>query len=525
MALGVCVVQAKQRLQLRLALNKPGLAFLWDHRVQAAPIMPGAAYFEMASAAARALLKTAEQSVALTAAAIAAPLRLPTAHAAAAAVVTGEVVLTSGEVSIRSASAGDGGKPASQRAAAEMLHLRGSLVQLATAATTPLHSSAAAAAGRVLSADAVRAACQEPRDTVAVYQGLAAAGLQYGPAFRQLRCIQQGGKAAAAAMNTREGGDACGRKDADVSGFLLHPALLDSCLQLGALVPEAAPAGGAMSPAADGAFVPASLAVYMIQSAVTEGCQPRAVVRRSPEALRKAAGATYRDHTLISNTGMVLAMLDGLEAKQLGGSSSAMSASAAAAQKLKAELLYKVTWQASTEAAAIVPVVAAGAGAIALSLTRRERGSSLLAAASGSLSLLQGVLQEQAGALQLVTKADGMSGSLLAGKAGAGVTGNPLWGMLRSFAQEAPAVSHGGARTDPLAPATERGVASLSVANDGPAVKSGDGYGSLMQGGAALHALLLPSRLQQAVQGPYHLMPKPRGAFRCVEAGASHYGV
>jgi hypothetical protein len=509
-------LQTKQQLAFRLALGRPALSFLWDHQVQSAPIMPGAAYFEMAAAASRTLLRLAEPVVALTGAAIAAPLKLPAAELAASVVVSAEVALLSGDISIRSVAADSpskaSGKAGNKKtAAAETLHLRGSLAVVRAGATAAAEL-AAASSSPSLSADAVRAACRQPQDVAAVYRGLHAAGLQYGPAFRQLRGIQQGDSSAAAALGS------CSRqeqRDADVSGFLMHPAMLDSCLQLGALVHE--PAGtdsAAVAAAAGGAYVPAGLAAYLIQQPAQQGRGAQAVVRRSPEAQRKAAGATYRDHTLLASSGAVLAVLDGLEAKQLHGGSGARSATAAAKQQQQEEVLYEVAWQATTAAATTSagPIAnAANANATALALA----SGSELAAAGSSLLVLRSALQQQATAVQLQTVADiAPSGIANVGFSAAG--GNALWGMLRSFAQEAPGVSHGGSRTDPLA-AGSRATGSASaivLAGSGAASEAAaDGYGSLVQAGTALHAVLLPSSSVRAAAAPYHLMPKPRGAF------------
>ena len=485
-------LQAKQQLQFRLPLAHSALSFLWDHQVQAAPIMPGAAYFEMAAAAGRTLLRLAEPAVAVTGATIAAPLRLPAVAEAGTVTVTADVALTTGGISIRSA-AGQAGKAVGGKAAAETLHLQGSLSVAAAGAVI-------AAAPHVLSLDAARAACRQPQDTAAVYSGLSTAGLQYGPAFRQLRSVQRGDSSAAARL-----GSGPAQTDTDVSGFLVHPALLDSGLQLGALVPDAAAAASSEG----GAFVPAGLAVYLIQRPVQQGSGVHAFVRRGQQDGHKA-GSTFRDHALLSDTGTVLAVLDGLEAKQLGGSTAANTA--AAAKQQAAELLYNVAWQAASLATEVAAPLADAA------VQKLPAGTAVpLAPASGGLLVLQHAMQQQAGTVQLRTVADAAPGSIAAaGTAQAASSGNALWGMLRAFAQEAPAVSHSGVRLDPLASSSTTSRSSLLVSASTASDKASDGYGSLVQAGSALSAVLLPSSAAQPVPGPYHLMPRPRGAFRWV---------
>ena len=463
--------------------------------------MPGAAYFEMAAAAGRTLLRLAEPAVALTAATIAAPLRLPAAGEAGALTVTADVALTTGGISIRS-TAGQAGKAAGSKAAAETLHLQGSLSVAAAGAAI-----AAAAAAHVVSLDAARAACQQPQDTAAVYSGLSAAGLQYGPAFRQLRSIQRCDTSAAARL-----GSGPAQTDTNVSGFLMHPALLDGGLQLGALVPEAAAAASSEG----GAFVPAGLAVYLIQRPLQQGSCVHAFVRCSQQAVHKA-GSTFRDHALLSGTGAVLAVLDGLEAKQLGGSTAAKAAAAAKQQAV--ELLYNVAWQAATLATEVAAPLADA------TVQKLPAGTAVpLAPASGGLLVLQHALQQQAGAVQLRTVADATPASIAAAApAQAASSGDGLWGMLRAFAQEAPAVSHGGMRLDPVAPSGTTSRSRLLVSSSSAFDKASDGYGSLVQAGSALRAVLLPSSTAQPMPGPYHLMPRPRGAFRwawgCVAVG------
>ena len=513
-------LQTKQQLQFRLPLGKPALAFMWDHQVQSAPLLPGAAYFEMAAASARALLRLPGPAVVLTGAAIAAPLRLPASQQAAHVVVSAEVALTSGDFSIRSASLaepadptkprGRAGRKSAAAVAPETLHLRGSL-----AAVMPDAIQAAPAAPDVaaaLSADAVRAACQRPQDTAAVYRGLHAAGLHYGPAFRQLRSVQAGASSASAQLGS--GNLLQGQRDVDVSGFLLHPALLDSCLQLGALVPE--PAVGTTESPQAGAYVPAGLSAYMLQQAVQQGSSAVAVVRRSPEAMRLAAGATYRDHTLLDGSGAVMAVLQGLEAKQLPSGIASRPAAAAGVTVEPPHVAYEVAWQTASIALAgsLANIASFDGAALALALSRRTVILPLATAGTG-LAVLQQAAQQQVDAVELQTSAPVLPASAAPASNAAvdGTGSSALWGMLRSFAQEAPAVSHGGRHTDPLA-TTARARTMIAAGRSGATDRAADGYGVVQHAGTASHAVLLPSRkMHVAAAVPYHLMPIPRGAF------------
>lgn len=299
--------------------------------------------------------------------------------------------------------------------------------------------------------------------------------------------MHQGESGAAAALQTK----GC---DADVAGFLMHPAVLDNCLQLGAVVPERNP-----SPA-DAAFVPAGLAVYMVQRPLSQGAEVLGLVKRGAGPARKAGAATYRDHLLVDRSGAVLAVLDGLEAKQLHGAGKGAQKAAQAVPQ--PEVLYEVGWA----------VAGTGAG---MDWQPACPGfllytSSPLAAAAGTLRALQSAQQEQAGGVAVHSTAAAPHGSIASVNGQVSTAAAAVWGMLRAFAQEAPMVTHGGAQADTLAP--RPAPTSISVFKE-PSTSASDGYGALVQGGAALRAVLLPSaRVRQAAE-PYHLMPRPRGAF------------
>lgn len=170
------LLQRKQQLEFRLRLRRPGLAFLWDHQVAGAAIMPGAAYFELVVAAGRTLAKVAEPSLTLTDAAIAAPLKLPAAAESPTVVLAAEVALMSAQVSIKSSSA------EASKADLSTLHLRGSIAF--TGASAPASAAAPTEQQAPLSAEVARAACQEPQATAGIYERLLSAGLQYGKEFR-----------------------------------------------------------------------------------------------------------------------------------------------------------------------------------------------------------------------------------------------------------------------------------------------------------------------------------------------------
>ena len=482
-------------LRLALALGtRPSLAFMWDHRVQGAAIMPGAAYCEAALAAGHVLRRGAASAVALAAAAIAAPLMLPPASEAATTLLAVEVAPSSGQISIRSIVAGTPGGRKKPSGVAETLHLHGALAAVSRASiTAPTRLPGS------LSADAARAACPEPQATPEVYNRLAGAGLQYGPAFRQLRGIRRGDVSAAARLHSTH-------MEADVTGFLLHPALLDNCLQLGAVVPEA---GAAQQQATR---VPAGIAVYALQQPVQQGAALLALARRSAASAQQAEGASYRDHTLLASCGTVLAVLDGLQAKPLAGAQKS-NAAAGAPVREEANVTYELAWQAvDGQSVRQPPTDLAGTLVIGLGAAPTLGPLPL---ASSALVALQGALQAQASGVRLATlAAGGVVCSAAPPSHAASLSGSGAWGMLRAFGQEAPGISHGGAVVDPHA--LDAAVASVTLQTTLPQAFEADGYGVLVRNGVLHRALLMPSSRAHQAPEPFHLMPRPRGAFRWV---------
>ena len=135
--------------------------------------------------------------------------------------------------------------------------------------------------------------------------------------------------------------------------------------------------------------------------------------------------------------------------------------------------------------------------------------------ASSALVALQGALQAQASGVRLATlAAGGVVCSAAPPSHAASLSGSGAWGMLRAFGQEAPGISHGGAVVDPHA--LDAAVASVTLQTTLPQAFEADGYGVLVRNGVLHRALLMPSSRAHQAPEPFHLMPRPRGAFRWV---------
>ncbi|WP_128429283.1 type I polyketide synthase [Streptomyces cyaneus] len=202
--------------------------WLADHKVAGSVVLPATGYVEMALAAGRRLL---DGPVELAWLEVSRPLVVPWDRA-------GDVHLQlgfspdDGMVSITSTEATDGDEADGTR---PRPHARCRVRELI--GHPPVR----------IDLTAVRARCTRRGDADALYPELAVAGLDYGPAFRQLARLHIGdGEVLAAYRHTTDA--------ADTAQYVVHPALLDGALQACVpLVAARAGTGQCWLPAAIGA--------------------------------------------------------------------------------------------------------------------------------------------------------------------------------------------------------------------------------------------------------------------------------
>ncbi|MFE2567686.1 SDR family NAD(P)-dependent oxidoreductase [Streptomyces mirabilis] len=206
--------------QADIDLDDSRFAYLTDHRVTGEVWLPGAAFLDMALEAATALRGGGE--VRLADIRFVQPLSLDVDRP-----VRLQLVLSPAEDGFRDFTIAS--TPAGGHGAPWQRHVSG---RLAVTAET--------AADDEERLDAVRERCDEQVDPAAVYAGLAALGIDYGPAFRGL---EEGRRTDVAALGR------LARTPA--AGHLLHPAVLDAAFHTAAL-PGGAPEGRAFVPAAVG---------------------------------------------------------------------------------------------------------------------------------------------------------------------------------------------------------------------------------------------------------------------------------
>ncbi|MFF3617059.1 SDR family NAD(P)-dependent oxidoreductase [Streptomyces sp. NPDC002580] len=210
--------------QSDIDLRDSRFAYLTDHRVTGQVWLPGAAFLDLALEAASTTFDGGE--VRLADVRFVRPLALDEDRPVRLQLV----VQPAGEdgsrdFTISSAAVGE-------RRAPWQRHVTGRIVDAAEPAP------AAPDAGEEPAV--LRERCDEEADLPAVYAGLAALGIEYGPAFRLL---EQGHRADSTAIGR------LARQPA--AGHLLHPAVLDAAFHTAAL-PSDAPAGRAFVPAGVG---------------------------------------------------------------------------------------------------------------------------------------------------------------------------------------------------------------------------------------------------------------------------------
>ena len=420
---------ATRQVIMQCSLLDPALSYMWDHAVAGKALFPGAAFFEMASAAAQTLLSGPGKAAALTGATIPAPLPLPQLPAGptqprlaqpGAAVVFCRIGLLPSAVEIASAA---------QRS----VHL---LARMETVTHRETYAAPSASASRL------------PNSQVATALGAGSWQRQH-----------LSGASIASYV-----ADIC-EAHAQARDVFMSPAVLDSCLHLGAVQPAA----GAALPLK----LPAGVQAVVIPSTRAASYSATAWQRVASPAL------SVIDYTLASPAGGAGCAISGLEAKPLA---------LALPQRGGKEhgVLYHIGWQAS-EVAATGPVDQAGAAAVA---TAALRGPALQVAGRALQLLTSDRLAQHKGLLLRTTAALPVT-SLLGGSGMP--TSGLLWGMTRAAALENPSLRVVGSDADPLLAGRTPRRSSVVAVVPTSAVGPGDAYGQATRSGLSLQATLLPS--------------------------------
>lgn len=399
--------------------------------------------------------------------------------------------------------------------------------QAAAAATAPAATSRPPVPAG-LSADALRARCARPLAASNMYRGLASAGLQYTGAFQAVRAVH----------TSTDGSEVAGRVAQPAArpwsdGYFVHPASLDCMLQLGAVV-----AGPAGSGTQGGTFVPAALACFVLppagfsSSSASDSDDALVCYGRDASPAARATGAraptsTLRDHRMSDTSGRIICVVEGLEARRVGGAgpgavSGVGSSSHAGSSPDGADVLYEAVWVAA-EAAADGDDALDAAHALPSALQLRPSLGAVPAAAASIAALQQ---QGEAGGIgrlhmQLCragSGADGWSG----GGPGRAQAQAGLAALVRTYHAEHPGTAVRVATADALQlpglvgpslelqPPLQQQQQQRQGATAGAA---SDGYGLAQASGVRYRALLLPSAAAASCPGPHQLQPLPRGSL------------
>ncbi len=181
------------------------LAYLEDHRVEGSPVLPGAAYVEMALAAAGECW--GERACVVEDLALERPLLLAGERPVPLQLVCSEAAPGRASVTVSSRDETTG---------AWQLHA-GGWVRIATGSATAGEAPAL-----------IRARCQTQTSGEALYAELARQGLDYGPRFRGVQAVWSTSDEAVGEVVVPA---------AASGGYRLAPALLDACLHVAAALP------------------------------------------------------------------------------------------------------------------------------------------------------------------------------------------------------------------------------------------------------------------------------------------------
>ena len=268
------------------ALSPARLAYLSDHRVQEAVVLPGTAYLEMALAAAREVFDEGSHTVENVS--FLEGLTFGTGAPRIVQMALSEEQSNSASFRISTLPMGS---PYSPRAA-WTLHATGRIRRGVLDETGPQHESL----------ERIQERCHTEISGEAHYKAMAARGLIYGPAFQGVQQIARGAREALGRLRLKEG-DASG-----TSAYQVHPALLDASIQMLIGLLPGREAGGS-----EGPVVPISARRLSVHQQPGAEAWAHVKLRASGEGDDAPEG----DVVLFDASGRVLMEVQGLRLKSL----------------------------------------------------------------------------------------------------------------------------------------------------------------------------------------------------------------
>jgi len=275
------------------------LAYLWDHRAYGSTLFPAAGFIDMAFNTGALLQPGA--AVVLEDFTIQDTLILPDGQARSLHLTAANE--ENGSRALQIFSAREEGQGESWQ-----LHAYGSI----TTGQQPLSN---------VTLDEARAACSKATDAVEFYAALRRTGMEYGPAFQNIREMWLGEKEALARVELGP--------ELPTSGYTIHPALLDACLQ----------AAGASILSEDETYLP--IAFEQIRLHRPAGRELWSHARISPGATPESFSA---DLTFYTPEGEIAAQVNGMRLKRTSPATMRRLVQQAAGRAAFAEWLYRQEW-------------------------------------------------------------------------------------------------------------------------------------------------------------------------------------
>jgi NADPH:quinone reductase-like Zn-dependent oxidoreductase/acyl carrier protein len=486
-------------VNLEMRLGQPIHAFFQAHRVSGKAIFPGAGYLEMTAAAVGTLTHgslvtllsasgaaTVVQAAVVTGVSISSPLLLPAAPDLSDKILKAEVDCLTGQIKLISSGS--------------TIHVTASVQTILSINATAL----TAAAGT----EGLLSECSEPLATEYMYRQLRDAGLEYGPAFRPLRNVKKGSSSACATVT-----QSASQIPAE---FIFNPAILDGCLQLGGMVPRNS---SEIAGAKTTTMIPAALEALVVGGARLGNSNATALACR-PSTATDTIAAILRNHTIITDAGVVLCAVEGLQSK----STSAGAAGVSSGKKnlaAKEDMLYDIQWAvtaADTSAVNTNAIDEYNKSNANFQLTgghtTNGRNNGTQAFAAAAIAAFQAGIDAGTLGMHLSTP-DGLNSVELPGMNNATASGAQIWGMMRTFAQEKPDMLLSGLHSNAFAPgATTATSLNLATTEIISAQTGFDGYGVSVSGSSQTAMVPLMQRsVAHSTPAAFQLLPMPRGSL------------
>ena len=327
--LGERVNSALPMAQFQSKIGIETLRYLSDHKVQGSIVLPGSAYLEMARAAATELLGAG--SPVLSNIAFQEALILPASGARTLQLVASPGSSGSASFQIYSSNANLNG---SHENAAWTLHASGDMRMEA--------AEFAGCTEEQFSLDEIRARCPQRKVAAELYTSLSNAGLEYGPSFQGVQQLWCGEREALGEVRLPPAAIPVCQTNGNSDGTWMHPALLDSGLQvLAAALPE-----DTRGPSRKRIYLPSGVASLRFLARPGARLFSHSVVRPGSSLGTEFLEADIR---LLDENGCVTCELLGFRVKLVAREM------AEQAGENPSELLYDVTWVAKRPVASQNP--------------------------------------------------------------------------------------------------------------------------------------------------------------------------